>query len=94
MLKITISETQRETRWILQGQLVEVWVDELRKSWKKRQRRPSSTRCVIDLNDVTFIDKKGERLLRAISKKGAELIANGIYTKHVIDMVKTAGKRG
>jgi hypothetical protein len=41
---------------------------------------------------VTFIDKSGERLLRAMSKKGAEFVASGMYTKHVLDMVKTAGK--
>jgi hypothetical protein len=28
-----------------------------------------------------------------MSKKGAELVANGMYTKHVLDMVKITGKR-
>jgi hypothetical protein len=41
---------------------------------------------------VTFIDKSGERLLRAMSKKGAELVANGMYTKHVLEKVKATGK--
>jgi hypothetical protein len=39
-----------------------------------------------------FIDKSGERLLRAMSKKGAELVANGMYTKHVLENVKATGK--
>lgn len=93
MLKIIVTETQTESRWILQGRLVGPWVRELRSCWKKSHRAQSSQRCVIDLNDVTFIDKSGERLLRAMSKKGAELVANGMYTKHVLDMVKTTGKR-
>jgi anti-anti-sigma regulatory factor len=84
VLKITISETPAETRWILQGRLVAVWVDELRASWKKRPRSQSGVPCVIDLNDVTFIDKRGERLLRALSKQGARLLATGIYIKHVV----------
>jgi hypothetical protein len=42
---------------------------------------------------VTFIDKSGERLLRAMSKKGAEFVANGMYTKHVLENAKTTGKR-
>jgi hypothetical protein len=29
-----------------------------------------------------------------MSKKGAELVANGMYTKHLLEKVKTAGKRG
>jgi hypothetical protein len=28
-----------------------------------------------------------------MAKKGAELVANGVYTKHVLEEVKTAGKR-
>ncbi len=40
------------------------------------------------------IDKSGERLLRAMSKKGAQLIANGLYVKHVLEHVKTGGKPG
>ena len=93
MLKITVTETQTENRWILHGRLVGPWVRELRTCWKKKHRTESGQRCVVDLNDVTFIDKSGERLLRAMSKKGAELVANGMYTKHVLEKVKTTGKR-
>lgn len=89
MLKITVEESPTENRWILQGQLVGLWVRELRSSWKEKHRIPSVQRCVIDLNDVTAIDKSGERLLRAMFKKGAELIATGIYTKHILEKVKT-----
>jgi hypothetical protein len=47
----------------------------------------------VDLNDVMFIDKSGERLLRALSKKGVQLVANGVYTKHLLDMVQMTSKR-
>jgi anti-anti-sigma regulatory factor len=92
VLKITITETQTETRWILQGKLVGPWVRELRSCWKKR-RAHGGQRCVVDLNDVAFIDKGGERLLRALSKKGVELVANGIYTKHLLETVQMVGHR-
>ena len=93
MLKITITETETETRWVLQGQLIGPWVRELRECWKRKHRTQTHQRCVVDLNDVSFIDQSGERLLRAISRKGAELIAGGIYTKHVLEIVQTKGKR-
>jgi hypothetical protein len=92
VLKITVTETETENRWILQGRLVGPWVCELRTSWKNKRRSESGPRCIIDLNDVTFIDKSGERLLRAMSKKGAEFVANGMYTRHVLEKV-TADKR-
>jgi len=85
VLKIIVTETEAGTRWILQGKLVGPWVRELRSCWKKWHRTQG---CVVDLNEVTFIDKSGERLLRAISKNGAQFVAGGIYTKYVVDMLK------
>jgi anti-anti-sigma regulatory factor len=88
VLKITIMETATERRWIVQGSLVGPWVSELRTTWKRAHRSHDERACIIDLNDVTFIDKSGERLLRAISKKGAQLIAGGMYVKHVVEQLK------
>jgi len=84
VLKITIDETSTEKRWILQGRLVGLWVSELRRTWKKTHRPENNRPCVVDLNDVTFIDEKGVRLLRAMSKQGAQFVATGIYIKHVL----------
>jgi anti-anti-sigma regulatory factor len=94
VLKITIMETATDRRWIVQGRLVGPWVSELRTTWKRAHRSQDKRACIIDLNDVTFIDKSGERLLRAMWKKGAQLIARGLYVRHVLDQLKTGGKRG
>jgi hypothetical protein len=92
VLRITVNETPTEKRWILQGQLVGPWVAELRTCWKKTHRDHVGRTCVVDLSDVTFIDKGGERLLRAMSKKGAQFLADGIYIKHVLEQLKSKGK--
>jgi anti-anti-sigma regulatory factor len=68
MLKITFSETPAEERWILHGRLVHPWVQELRTCWKKNHRAEARRVCIVDLNEVTFIDKSGERLLRKLAK--------------------------
>ncbi len=92
MFRITINEAPTENRWILQGRLVGLWVSELRRSWKKTHRTDNNRKCIVDLNEVTFIDKKGERLLRTMSKEGAQFIATGIYIKHILDQLKPSGK--
>lgn len=89
MLKITVTETPGERRWVVQGRLIGPWVSELRATWRRWGSRDKRT-CVIDLNDVTFIDKSGERLLRAMSKKGARLIASGMYIKHLLEHLKNS----
>jgi hypothetical protein len=84
VLKITRTETPVEEKWILQGRLVGLWVSELRRCWKKTHRADKNLKCIVDLNEVTFIDEKGERLLRTMSKEGAQLMATGMYIKHVL----------
>ena len=90
VLKITMTETPAERRWIVQGRLVGPWVSELRTAWKRTHGGQDERICIIDLNDVTFIDKGGERLLRALAKKGAQLIATGVYIQHVLEEVKNS----
>jgi hypothetical protein len=84
VLRITLHETPTEKRWILQGRLVGPWVGELRTSWKKTHGNHSGGTHIVDLSDVTFIDNRGERLLRTMSKEGAQFIATGIYIKHIV----------
>ena len=84
MLKITRTETPVEEKWVLQGRLVGLWVSELRRCWKKTHRADKNLKCIVDLNEVTFIDEKGERLLRTMFKEGAQLMATGMYIKHVL----------
>jgi anti-anti-sigma regulatory factor len=93
VLKITIVETATERRWIVQGSLLGPWVSELRTNWKRAHKTQDIRACTIDLNDVTSIDKSGERLLRAMSKKGAQLLATGMYVKHVLEQVRDATGR-
>ena len=72
----------------MQGSLAGPWVNELRTAWKRAHRSEDKRACIIDLNDVTFIDKSGERLLRAMCKKGAQLLAKGLYLKHVLEQLQ------
>ena len=92
MLKISFSETPSEERWILQGRLTAPWFRELRACWKKKHRRDNQRACIVDLNEITFIDKSGERLLRVLVREGAQCIASGIYIKHILENLTTKAK--
>jgi hypothetical protein len=92
MLRITISDGGSEQRWILQGRLVEPWVAELETRWKERTHR-DACRCVVDLTEVTLIDKRGEKLLRAMWRAGADLIARGVYLRYLVDDINSRCRR-
>jgi hypothetical protein len=88
MLKITMTKTPTEERWILHGRLVGPWVRELQAVWRNTHRADEQQRCVFDLNDVTFVDKGGEKLLRALAKEGVQFEASGIYVRDVVKQLK------
>ena len=93
MLKINFSETPTEERWILHGRLTAPWVHELRACWKKNHGPDGGRACVVDLNEVTFIDKSGESLLRMLASDGVQFVARGTYTKHVLDQLTAKSRR-
>ena len=43
---------------------------------------------MVDLSGVTFVDLDGERVLAAMMRDGAEFIATGVYTKHLLEMLE------
>jgi hypothetical protein len=61
------------------------------------KHRPTSRRrrsvCIVDLNEVTFIDKNGERLLPLLARDGTQFTSTGIYTTHVLDQLRAKPRR-
>lgn len=94
MLKISITETATETRWVLQGRVFGTWVSELNAIWRTSTRTRKGRACIVDLDAVTFLDKDAEKLLRTMAREGAEFIANGLYIKNVFGKPKVIGGRG
>jgi anti-anti-sigma regulatory factor len=88
MLRITIAETRTEQRWTVEGQLVHPWIPELQSTWTRTEAARRERKCVVDLTGVTFIDKSGENALAELSTQGAELIATGCYTRHVVQSIE------
>jgi RND family efflux transporter MFP subunit len=92
-LKISFNKTPTEERWILHGRLAGPWVHELRTCWKVNHRTDAGRACIVDLDEVTFIDKSGERLLCMLARDGAQFTASGIFTKHLIEHLNVRRKR-
>jgi hypothetical protein len=88
MLKITITSTAKQERWTLQGRLVAPWVKELKANWDRARRIAHRGKCIVNLDEVTFIDKSGERMLRCMSRQGAQLVASDVYVNHVLDRLR------
>jgi hypothetical protein len=93
VLKINITDLPDEQRWSLQGQLVGQWAAELRLTWREERHEGDTRRCIVELIDVTFIDQTGEAVLAEIMSQGAELVASDVYTKHLLQNLRSESKR-
>ena len=85
MLRITVTESTSEQRWILQGRLTGSTIEELITTWHANRHCPPSQSCIVDLNEITSIDKDGEQVLLMMIRDGAKFVATGLYTKHLLE---------
>jgi ABC-type transporter Mla MlaB component len=88
MLRIAVKEKNSEQRWILQGRLTKECVAELISNWRAARGRPSAENRVVDLNEITVIDKSGEEVLSMMISEGAKFVATGLYTKHLLEALR------
>jgi ABC-type transporter Mla MlaB component len=88
MLKISITENATEMRLVLQGRLTGLQVDELKTSWKAASQLLKGRTCKVDIDQLAFIDKRGSRVLRAMSREGAQFIANDLYMRSVAEELR------
>jgi hypothetical protein len=88
MLRTTVTDSASEQRWTLQGRLVKDFQAELISAWKASRKQSPDRIRIVDLDQVTSIDKDGEEVLRMMIQDGAEFVANGLYTKHLLDAMR------
>jgi hypothetical protein len=84
MFRVSYSDTAKGQRWSLHGRLAGPWVDELRSCWKYARDLAPLAHAIVDLNEVTFIDGAGEKLLAEMRSAGAELIATGVEHQYLL----------
>jgi ABC-type transporter Mla MlaB component len=89
MFRITVVENPFEETWILQGQLTQEFVSELNESWRAALSRCSEKIRVVDLSDVTWIDKSGEEMLLKMIHPQTRFRATGLYTTHLLQELQS-----
>jgi hypothetical protein len=94
MLRIAITDLPDGQRWSLQGQLVGDWAAELMSTWEKTRHAGDVRRTVVDLIEVTSIDRNGEAVLAEMMSQDVEFISGDVYTEHLLRKLRRELKRG
>jgi hypothetical protein len=80
-------------RWSLHGQLVGQWAAEFRSTWRKAHLVGDTRKCIVELIEVISIDRNGEEALSEIMGNGGEFIASDVYTKHLLQNLRSELER-
>ena len=84
MLKLSTIDTRSERRLVVEGKLVQPWVEELRKTWVSASENLQGRKLVIDLSNATVIGREGEEALFELMREGAKFSCVGVLTKYVL----------
>lgn len=80
MLRFSYNRSDAVEERNLCGRLDGPRVDELRSVWRRIREHVPRVHAVVDLIEVTFIDKAGEQLLAETAKRGRRFSCEGSRT--------------
>ena len=72
---------------VVEGNLIDPWVAELRRTWAEAGNSLEGRRLVIDLTSATMIDPQGEAAIYELMQQGAKFSCSGVLTRHVLGRV-------
>ena len=84
MFKISIVETRRQRKLVLEGKLVRPWTAELENAWRSAGEQLQGRKLIVDLTNVTLISPDGENTLFELMREGARFSRGDVLTQHVL----------
>ena len=84
MFKISIVDTPKQRKLVLEGKLVTPWTTEVERAWRRAAEDLGGRSLIVDLRDLTLIGIEGEKTLLGLMQEGAEFFCGDVLTKHVL----------
>ena len=84
MLKISIIDSSKQRRLVLEGMLVAPWAAELNTACETARADLSGRELVVELKNLVAISEEGKTILHSLMSNGVKLRSHGVYTKHLV----------
>ena len=92
MLKISLIDSARQRRLVVEGKLIAPWAAELRSACERARADLRGRELVIELKQMTMISPEGEDVILGLIKSGIRFRCSGVFTKHVVkELTRRAG---
>jgi len=83
MLKISIVESPRRRRLVVEGKLIEPWAAELTRAWENAKADLHGRDLIVDLRSLTAVGPEGENVLLHLMREKVKLRC-GLFIKELI----------
>ena len=84
MLKISLIDSARQRRLIVEGKLITPWAAELRSACTEAKVDLHDRELVIEMKHITTISQEGENVILELINEGNKFRCRGVFTKHVL----------
>jgi hypothetical protein len=84
MLKISLIDSARQRRLIVEGKLTAPWAAELRNACQEARADLRGRELVIEMKHVTTISQEGENVILELINGGIRFRCSGVFTKHLL----------
>ena len=84
MLKITVEDSGKYRRLVVEGKLTAPWAAELRDVCESFKTDLEGRELLIELRDLMVISQEGENVLFELMNQGVKVRSSGVFTKHIL----------
>jgi hypothetical protein len=93
MLKISLIDSARQRRVIVEGKLIAPWAAELRNACEGARADLLGRDLVIEMKHLTTISQEGENVIVELINAGFKFRCRGVFTRHVLKQLTRRANR-
>jgi outer membrane protein len=87
MMKATIESKGDQKVLRIEGKIAGPWAEELGRCWDANSASGEAAGIVVELQDVTFVDEAGKKVLQRMAQAGAQIRGGGCHTAAIVDSI-------
>lgn len=93
MLKISVIDSARQCRLVVEGKLIAPWAAVLRSACEKASAELGGRELIIELKYLTAISTEGENVILELINEGIKFRSDGVFTKRVVKELTRRAKK-
>jgi len=87
MLKISVFDSSKRRRLVVEGALVAPWAAELSRACEMARSDLDGRELVVELKTLVAISEEGKTIVYSLMSNGVKLRSHGVYTKRLVRQI-------